>query len=63
MQTLQGITTSIALALGEQQLSRTADHDADIHGNLAKAGEFIDAEGNIKQAGIDDNDELNSFSL
>jgi hypothetical protein len=63
LQTLQGITTSIALALGEQQLSRTTEHDADIHGGLAKAGEFIDSEGNVKQAGLDENDELSSFSL
>jgi hypothetical protein len=63
LQTLQAITTSISLALGEQQLSRTSDHEANMHTNLVKAGEFIDSEGNVKQAGLDDNAELENFSL
>ena len=63
MQTLQAITTSISLALGEQQLSRSADHEASMHTSLTKAGEFVTADGEVKQAGLDDDAEATNFTL
>ncbi len=63
IQTLQGITTSISLALGEQQLSRSEEHDATIHAEQVKAGQFTTADGTVKQAGLEDNAEANDFSL
>ena len=63
MQTMQAITTSISLALGEQQLTRSAEHDASMHTSLTKAGEFVTADGEVKQAGLDDDAEATNFSL
>ena len=63
MQTLQAITTSISLALGEQQLSRSADHEASMHTSLTKAGEFVTADGEVKQAGLDEDAEATNFTL
>jgi hypothetical protein len=63
IQTLQAITTSISLALGEQQLSRSAEHDATIHAEQVKAGQFTTADGTVKQAGLDDDAVADDFSL
>ena len=51
------------MALGDSLISRTAEHDASLHGNLTKAGEFVDAEGNVQQAGLEDDPNANNFSL
>ena len=61
--TLSGITQSITVALGDQSIMRTADHDAALHGQLTKAGEFVDAEGNVQQAGLDEDQEQSGFTL
>jgi len=50
------------MALGDELIARTGDHDAVLHGQFAKAGEFVDAEGNVQQAGIDESQDQ-SFSL
>jgi hypothetical protein len=62
MTTLTAITQSISMALGDELIARTEDHDAVLHGQFAKAGEFVDAEGNVQQAGIDEEQDQ-SFSL
>jgi len=61
--TLSAITQSISLALGDSLISRTTEHDAALHGNLTKAGEFVDSEGNLQQAGLDDDPNASNFSL
>jgi hypothetical protein len=61
--TLSAITQSISMALGDALITRTTDHDAALHGNLTKAGEFVDAEGNLQQAGLDDDPNATNFSL
>ena len=63
MSTLSAITQSISMALGDSLISRTAEHDSTLHGNLTKAGEFVDSEGNVQQAGLDDDPEAGNFSL
>jgi hypothetical protein len=62
MSTLSAITQSISMALGDAMISRTSEHDASLHGNLTKAGEFVDSEGNMQQAGIDEGPD-SGFSL
>ena len=61
--TLSAITQSISMALGDSMIARTTEHDAALHGNLTKAGEFVDAEGNLQQAGLDDDPNASNFSL
>ncbi len=62
MSTLTSITQSISMALGDSMITRTAEHDASLHGNLTKAGEFVDSEGNVQQAGLDESQDA-GFSL
>jgi len=61
--TLSGILNSISMALGDQMISRTTEHEAQLHGGLAKAGEFVDADGNVQQAGLDEDNPDSNFSL
>ncbi|SVC21942.1 uncharacterized protein METZ01_LOCUS274796, partial [marine metagenome] len=61
--TLSGITQSISMALGDALITRTTEHDADLHGKLTKAGEFVDSEGNVQQAGLDEDPNASNFSL
>jgi len=44
-------------------LSRSADHEASMHTSLTKAGEFVTADGEVKQAGLDDDAEATNFTL
>ncbi len=62
MSTLTAITQSISMALGDSLIARTSEHEAALHGNLTKAGEFVDAEGNVQQAGLDESQDA-GFSL
>ena len=63
MSTLSAITQSISMALGDSMIARTAEHEAALHGNLTKAGEFVDSEGNVQQAGLEDDPNASNFSL
>ena len=36
---------------------------ANIHTNLTKAGEFVTADGEVRQAGLDDDPEATNFTL
>jgi hypothetical protein len=63
MSTLTAITQSISMALGDSLIARTAEHDSTLHGQLTKAGEFVDSEGNVQQAGLDDDPNASNFSL
>jgi hypothetical protein len=49
------------LALGEVQLTRSAV-ESDLYDNLTKAGEFVDSEGNVRQAGLEE-EGADNFSL
>ena len=61
IQTLQAVVNSLTLALGETQLVRGAD-EGSRYENLTKAGEFVDADGELRQAGISE-DGGDNFSL
>ena len=62
--TLNEITKSLALALGDGgMITRTEEHEAKLYGGLTKAGEFVAADGTVKQAGIDDNAENSNFKI
>jgi hypothetical protein len=53
IQTLDAITRSIGMALGaEGMITRTEEHESKLYAEIVKAGSFIDADGNERQAGI-----------
>ena len=62
--TLNEIAKSLALALGDGgMITRTEAHDAKLYSGLTKAGEFVAADGTVKQAGIDDNADTSNFKI
>jgi hypothetical protein len=50
LQTLGAITNSLTMALGEESVVKRVDV-ASIYDNLTKAGEFVAADGSVRQAG------------
>jgi hypothetical protein len=52
------------MALGDGgMITRGAQHDAELYGNLTKAGEFVAADGTVKQAGLSDDEEQSNFKI
>ena len=51
MQTLGAITNSLTMSLGEESVVKRIDTSS-IYDNLTKAGEFVAADGSVRQAGI-----------
>ena len=64
IQTLNAIAQSLSMALGDGgMITRGEQHDAKLYGNLTKAGEFIAADGTVKQAGLSDDEEQSNFKI
>ena len=62
--TLNAITQSLSVALGDGgMITRGQQHEAKLYGGLTKAGEFIAADGTVKQAGVDDNADQSDFKI
>ena len=62
--TLNAIAQSLSMALGDGgMITRSEQHEAKLYGGLTKAGEFVAADGTVKQAGIDDNAEQSNFKI
>ena len=62
--TLNAITSSLSMALGDGgMITRGEQHEAKLYGQLTKAGEFIAADGSVKQAGIDENADNSNFKI
>ena len=57
IQTLQAITASIDMALGQAMVERTDAHAAKLYGDGIKAGSFIDRDGNVIIQGQSEGDE------
>ena len=57
IQTLQAITTSLTMSLGETgTIMRSEEHSAKLYDEQVKAGSFVDAEGKTQIAGIADSE-------
>ncbi|MGB1499391.1 MAG: hypothetical protein ACPG81_02350, partial [Poseidonia sp.] len=56
MQTLGAITNSLTMSLGEESVVKRIDVTS-IYDNLTKAGEFVAADGTVRQAGIVEGEE------
>ena len=62
--TLNAIAQSLSMALGDGgMITRSDQHEAKLYGGLTKAGEFVAADGTVKQAGIDDNADQSNFKI
>jgi len=52
------------MALGDGgMITRGDQHESKLYGGLTKAGEFIAADGSVKQAGIDEGNEQSNFKI
>jgi len=60
--TLNAISSSLTLALGEEGMIGRKDL-VNLYDIQTKAGEFVAADGSLRQAGLDDGDENSGFSL
>jgi hypothetical protein len=64
IETLNAITQSLSIALGDGgMITRGEQHESKLYGGLTKAGEFVAADGTVKQAGIDDNADASDFKI
>jgi hypothetical protein len=64
IETLNAITQSLSIALGDGgMITRGEQHESKLYGGLTKAGEFVAADGTVKQAGVDDNAEASDFKI
>ena len=62
--TLNAITQSLSMALGDGgMITRGEQHEAKLYDGLTKAGEFVAADGTVKQAGIDENADTSNFKI
>jgi len=62
--TLQTVVNSLTVALGDSMLNRVNLEDSSLYTDQTKAGEFVDAEGKTRQAGVDEeNPESSAFTL
>ena len=60
--TLNAISSSLTLALGEEGMVGRKDL-VNLYDVQTKAGEFVAADGSMRQAGLDEDDENSGFSL
>jgi hypothetical protein len=60
---LQGIVNSLTAALGDSMLSRSNIDESTLYGTVTKAGEFVDAEGETRIAGIDEDTPDDGFRI
>jgi len=64
IQTLNAIAQSLSMALGDGgMITRGEEHEAKLYGGLTKAGEFVAADGTVKQAGLADGSEDSNFKI
>ena len=60
---LQGIVNHLTAALGDSMLSRSNIDESTLYGVVTKAGEFVDAEGETRIAGIDEDTPNDDFRI
>ena len=54
----------LSIALGDGgMITRGEQHEAKLYDGLTKAGEFVAADGTVKQAGIDENADTSNFKI
>jgi hypothetical protein len=63
IQVFQSIIGRMNNALGDSMLSRTAASDSKLYDSSTKAGQFVDSEGQVRFAGIDDSVDNEGFRI
>jgi plastocyanin len=61
--TLQSIVNHMTASLGDSMLNRAYSNESGLYGTITKAGEFVDSEGQIRIAGIDDENQNDDFRI
>ena len=50
-------------SLGDSLLTRETSSESSLYGPSVKAGQFVDADGNVRFAGVDDTEENDGFKI
>ena len=61
--TLQAIINHMTVSLGDSVLVRTIDNESSMYDTVTRAGEFIDSDGQVRLAGVDENDADSGFRI
>tara|TARA_B100000029_G_scaffold505613_2_gene586599 strand:- start:966 stop:8855 length:7890 start_codon:yes stop_codon:yes gene_type:complete len=63
IQIFQSMIGRMNSALGDSMLTRTSATESALYGPSIKAGQFVDADGNVRYAGIDDSEDTDGFKI
>ena len=61
--TLQSIINHMTVSLGDSVLMRTSENESSMYGSVTRAGEFVDSEGQVRLAGVDEDDPNSGFRI
>jgi hypothetical protein len=53
----------MTVSLGDSVLVRTIDNESSMYDTVTRAGEFIDSDGQVRLAGVDENDADSGFRI
>jgi hypothetical protein len=53
----------MTVSLGDSVLVRTMDTESSMYSSLTRAGEFIDSDGQVRLAGVDEDDADSGFRI
>ena len=63
MQVFQSMIGRMNSSLGDTMLNRTSSNESALYGPSIRAGQFVDAEGQVRYAGVDDSAEDDGFRI
>ena len=63
IQIFQSMIGRMNSALGDSMLTRTSATESALYGPSIKAGQFVDADGNVRYAGVDDSVDTDGFKI
>jgi len=63
IQVLSSMVSRMNSSLGDSMLTRTSSNESTLYAPSIKAGQFVDADGNIRYAGVDDSAEDEGFRI
>ena len=63
IQIFQSMIGRMNRSLGDSMLTRTSASESSLYGPSVKAGQFVDADGNVRFAGVDDSVEDEGFRI
>ena len=63
IQIFQSMISRMNTSLGDTMLNRTSSNESALYGPSIKAGQFVDAEGQVRYAGVDDSVDDDGFRI